>query len=251
MNLRRALIHSYLFFPYVWHKLTRSGPFGRNRPEYVNDPVISDGNPLKAALARHHIKQFHESSCSVASVVTAINAIRKLQYPDMPPIGQEEILDTVRTAHWKERMSKTGYKGRRGLPLPVLGEVVEGSLAAYQITYRHVETVYASKDPAEAETIREVLRKRLYAFEKEGNCLIIAHFDQGAYVPALNIPHISPVGGFDPESGRVLILDVDPYQETAYWVTFDTFYAGLASNYNHVLRLFGYRCGGYVFIEFA
>ncbi|RJQ58585.1 MAG: phytochelatin synthase [Desulfobacteraceae bacterium] len=246
MNLRRVFIHTILYLPFVFHKVTRSGSFGPCRAEDVDGPVPAGGNPLKAGLWKHHVKQFHESSCSVATVVSVVNALRGA---DAAPITQMDILETVRTAFWKERMSEKGHKGRRGLPLPVLGEVVTSSLDQYGIGYAAVETVQAQKDPRHSKTIKEVLRRRLNDFEKKGNCLIIAHFDQGAYVPTLNIPHISPVGGFDPHTGEVILLDVDPQQEKPYRVRFDTFYKGLASDYNHVFRPFGYRSGGYVYIK--
>jgi len=45
------------------------------------------------------------------------------------------------------------------------------------------------------------------------------------------------------------MLDVDPAQEKPYRITFDTFYKGLSSNYNHVLKPFGFGSGGYVFVN--
>jgi cellulose biosynthesis protein BcsQ len=57
------------------------------------------------------------------------------------------------------------------------------------------------------------------------------------------------VGGFDMETKKVLMLDLDPQQEMSYKISFDTFYKGLSSNYSHVLRPFGYTNGGYVFIK--
>ena len=249
MNLRRLLIHTYLYIPYGISKITGTGAFGRKKAAYILSPIQADGNLLKAALLKHHVKQFHEASCSVASVVSALNAIREVQVENASPISQKEILNKVRTAHWKERMSAKGHNGKRGLPLPVLGEVVKSSLDAYGIKYKAFETVQAKKDSAQSEKIKAVLFKRLHDFEKKGDGLIIAHFDQGAYVPTLNIPHISPVGGFDTETKDVVILDVDPQQEKPYKISFDTFYKGLSSNYSHVLRPFGYTNGGYVYIK--
>jgi hypothetical protein len=249
MNYRRLLIHAYLYLPFWYHKITGTGSFGKNGAEYLHNPIEADGNSLKAGLIRHHVKQFHESSCSVATVVSAINALQDEQFETPVHITQEDILEKVRTAHWKERMSDNGYKGRRGLPLPVLGDVVKSSLEAYDIKYDTLEIVKVEKDSNRWKNDRGTLWKRLQSFEKRGDCLIIAHFDQGAYVPALNIPHISPVGGFDTDTGEVTVLDVDMLQERHYKISFDAFYKGLSSDYNHVLRAYGYDGGGYVFIE--
>jgi hypothetical protein len=215
----------------------------------IHGPVENSNNPLKTALFRHHVRQFHEASCSVASIVTAVNAIRSLRDDRPDPITQMEILQKVRTGYWKERMSPEGHNGRRGLPLPLLGEIVKSSLDAYSIAYKTVETVDGTKDSGRAQKKREDLRNGLLDFETGGGCLIIAHFDQGAFLKTLNIPHISPVGGFDIKSGDVTILDVDPELERPYKVPFDTFCKGLFNGYNPVLRPFGYRTGGYVHIK--
>lgn len=248
MNLQRIIVHVCLYVPYFFHKITGTGAFGRQKAEYLQDPVQTDGNALKATLLRHHVKQFYESACSVATVVSAVNAIRALKGDDHTPISQMDILEKVQTGNWKERMSENGHNGKRGLPLPLLGKIVKSSLDAYGIPYKAVETIPFHKKLGRPGKIKKDLRNRLADFETKGNCLIIAHFDQGAFVPGLNIPHISPIGGFDTQNGYVTILDVDPEHKKPYRITFNTFCKGL-SRYNHVLKLFGYKSGGYVFIK--
>jgi len=249
MNLRRIIIHTYFYIPYFFHKITGTGAFGRREAEYIHGPVNTGGNPLKAALLKHHVKQYHEASCSVATVVSVVNAMRENQGGNFIPVSQTDILERVKTGKWKERMSEKGDNGKRGLPLPLLGEIVKGSLDAYGIGYKAVETVEAPKKSDQSEKVIKELKKRLSDFETKGDCLIIAHFDQGAFLRTLNIPHISPVGGFDTTNGDVTILDVDPQQEKPYKITFDTFCKGLFSNYHHVLKPFGYKSGGYVFVK--
>jgi hypothetical protein len=205
---------------------------------------------LKQAIWKYHVKQFHESSCSVASVVSCINALRALEKGDADPISQREILDRVATGHWKARMGKGGYNGRRGLPLSLLGQVVKDSISAYGLTVRGVDVVPAPNGAgARSAAIHATLKARLKAFDHKGNGLIIAHFDQGALIPTLNIPHISPVGGYDATLAQVTVLDVDPDETLPYKVSYGTFYAGLSSNYHHVFGPFGYNGGGYVYIQ--
>ena len=90
---------------------------------------------------------------------------------------------------------------------------------------------------------------RLKRFEEQGDCLLIAHFDQGCFLPEMHIPHISPVGGFDPDTQSVKMLDVDNNLTSPYQVSFDVFYRGLSTNYNAVFRHYGYAEGGYVFVR--
>jgi hypothetical protein len=248
MNLHRLLIRPYFYTRYGFHRLTGTGAF-KNRLSY---PPRTEADrpypPLKQALWQYHVKQFHASSCSVASVVACVNAIRALKEGSIQPIGQAEILDRVTTGHWKARMSDAGYRGRRGLPLPLLGQVVEESLRVYGLTVRQVDVVQTPKTKERRAPVVTILKRRLREFDQMGNGLIIAHFDQGAFVPTLNIPHISPVGAYDPSTDRVTLLDVDPDQKGPYQVSFDTFYKGLSDNYHHVLRGYGYGSGGYVYI---
>ena len=179
MKLLRNLIHTYLALPFGFHRLTGTGAFGRRGAVYITDPIQADGNGLKNALLRHYVKQFHEASCSVASAVTCLNAIRAAKDGQAAPISQMEILEKVRMGNWKERMSPAGDNGRRGLPLPLLGKVVESSLDAYGIKVKAVETVQARKQSAPSAKIKADLLQRLHDFEKKGDCLIIAHFNQG------------------------------------------------------------------------
>ena len=142
-----------------------------------------------------------------------------------------------------------GDNGKRGLPLPLLGEIVKGSLDAYGIRYERIEIIGAPENKLQKDRILTELKNRLSDFETKGDCLLIAHFDQGAFLRTLDIPHISPVGGFDITNGNVTILDVDPEQKKPYKISFDTFCKGIFSNYHNLLRPFGFKSGGYIFIK--
>jgi hypothetical protein len=117
--------------------------------------------------------------------------------------------------------------------------------------YELVETVQAVKSRKQAILIKAKLRKRLTDFENEGNCLVIAHFNQGVFIRDLHIPHISPVGGYDDISGTVTMLDVDPPHEHPYKISFETFYKGISSNYHNIFKPFGFGSGGYIFIKLS
>jgi len=250
MLIQKLIMLTYLYLRYFFHMITCTGTFGPNRASHILTPHKDTGNPLKDALFRHHVKQFHESSCSVASVVSIINAIlQKNRLLNLTPITQEKILEKVRTAHWKERMGTKGYRGKRGLPLTVLAQVVKASLEAYGIDYQYLETVQAQRGDKLSNPIRKTLLARLKQFETQGNCLILAHFDQGSFVRELNIPHISPVGGFDPKTLKITLLDVDQSQPHPYEISFDTFYKGISTDYNQMFKLFGFGRGGYIFIQ--
>jgi hypothetical protein len=250
MVLLKWVIRPYLYFQYFFQKFTRTGPFGRDPAVYIKTAHENTGNFVKDGLFKYHVKQFHEASCSVATIVSVVNTLLDKQGRlNTPVVTQQDLLEKVKAAHWKERMSATGYNGQRGLPLNALHQVVESSLNAYNIPCQSVEMVQTTGDPVRSKQIKQLLRQRLGQFEKKGNCLILSHFDQGSFLRDLHIPHISPVGGFDPVSGKVTLLDVDSSQTYPYQVSFDTFYKGLSFDYNFMFRRFGYAEGGYIFIR--
>jgi len=247
------VIRTYLYVPYGFRKLTRTGAFAGSAAGIVQEQPPAAGSRLKRALWRHYVKQYHEASCSVASVATVVNALGEVIAGRPGEITQMDLLDRVTTGNWKKRMSPEGDNGRRGLPLALFGEVVRGSLEALRIPFASVETIDTrdggSRDGALAGEGRETLRKRLLEFETQGNGVIIAHFDQGAFVPELNIPHISPVGGYDDATGRVTVLDVDRFQNGPYSIPLERFYRGMSRPYPLPFRLLGLTNGGYVYIR--
>lgn len=244
---RLCIVRTYLPIRYFFHWATRTGSFGPGRARRITSFAGQFRGPsLQAGLFRNHVKQYHESSCSVASVVGVINVLRERYRCPGPTVTQQAILEKVKTAHWKERMEPDGYEGRRGLPLAVLMAVVEGSLRAYDIPFKKVEMIKGSLDQTR---VRRQIFECLKNFQVLDNCLIIAHFDQGSFIKELNIPHISPVGGFDPSTGLVTILDVDPDQKSAYNIPFNRFYKGISGRYAGVFRPFGYDRGGVVVIH--
>jgi len=251
LNLLRQMLRLYFYTRYGFNRVTGTGAFKSGQVRYLPDTVQPQWNTLKQALWKAHVKQFHEASCSVASVVSCLNAVRSLNKGQAEPVSQSAILDRVTTGHWKERMSDNGYRGRRGLPLPLLGSIVKASLEAYGIGFQDVDVVQTPKNGSERPLVKTTLKARLCNFDLQGRSLIVAHFDQGSLVPTLNIPHISPVGAYDPITDRVTVLDVDPDQKSPYEVDFETFYRGLSSDYHRVLLAYGYGSGGYVHIQLA
>lgn len=196
------------------------------------------------------VHQFNPAACSVASVATVLNSAQDLVYGKAgAPISQTEILDKVAAVHWKERISPKGHEGRRGLPLAMLGAAVESSFAAYHIPCDRIDVVDFSAGQPEIEARRAELKQRLADFNESLETFIISHFNQGLFTRDLHLPHISPVGAYDPENQLVLILDVDTDQLEPYWVHLDTFFEGMTWDYHGVLKKYGYSGGGYVWIE--
>ncbi|MCG8564475.1 MAG: phytochelatin synthase family protein [Desulfobacterales bacterium] len=249
------LLRFFLYLRYFFHRLSRTGSFTPNHSlRFDTEPYRTQGKPVKDLLHHFQVKQFHESSCSVASVASVVNTLARHQGISAGlktfPITQQDLLDQVQAAHWKERMGPNGYKGRRGLPLDILGEVVKASLDTFGIAYSTVEVLQApAHNHKTAEPLQRQLKALLKIFETRGRSIIIAHFDQGSFLRELNIPHISPVGGYDPQTQKVKILDVDAEIPHPYEIPFHTFYRGISTGYQNLFRGFGYGRGGCVVIR--
>ncbi|MFZ5570667.1 MAG: phytochelatin synthase family protein [Thermodesulfobacteriota bacterium] len=213
--------------------------------------IPAAGSSVSTTLLDHFVPQFNASSCSVASTAIVLNSARSLMGigGNDHPITQQQILEGVAAVHWKERVSENGYQGRRGLPLDLLGEAVEGAFRHFHVPYREIRTVSLTQPVRHARFRKQELVYRLRQFATRGDCFIIAHFSQGVFVKGLHLPHISPVGAFDAKRNRLLILDVDPDQVSPYWVSFQTFFEGLSWGYWGLLRQYGYSGGGYVWIR--
>jgi hypothetical protein len=125
----------------------------------------------------------HRGSC--------INAIRFVKTAMPIPSVRTDILDRVTTGHWKERMSDGGYHGRRGLPLPLLGQVVKDSISALPAegsgSGHRPDTQNQPPGIGPSENAEKTLRD----FDRHGSGLIIAHFDQGPWSHLEYPPHIA------------------------------------------------------------
>jgi len=83
--------------------ITRTGPYGTGKADYILGPHKNSGNILKDGMFKHHVKQFNGYSCSVASIVSVVNTLMDSAGTlNGHPITQQAILEKVKTAHWKE-----------------------------------------------------------------------------------------------------------------------------------------------------
>lgn len=245
-TLFRHMLRSLLRLRVLCLKILKRGPHGepaRFLPSEELNGLKADDNRFQRLLANRQA-QATESSCSVAAVACLINAMGNTSTPRVK--NQMDLLETIRRGRWKERLSPEGWQGRRGLPLDVLGDVVPAALRYHDIE-AEVEVIAFYPHEAEATRIQRA-REILDRFAADPGTFLIAHFDQGAFLPVLTIPHISPVGRWNPDTETVIMLDVDPDQPIPYEVSLPRFAAGIASDYGGLLRPYGYSHGGLVVV---
>ncbi|MBI2981936.1 MAG: hypothetical protein HYY44_06555, partial [Deltaproteobacteria bacterium] len=110
-----------------------------------------------------------------------------------------------------------------GVSLDQLGELLAESLRAYGKTAQ-VEVVHVEDESPET---KKKLQRILNENEKSAKDFVIANFLQGVYTGDAMAGHIAPVGAYDVKKRRVLIMDPDREWYEPYWVSEETFLAGM------------------------
>jgi len=196
-------------------------------------------------LLQSYVPQFNRYACSAASVAIMVNAIHRWKgKKNFEPVTQQALLNSVDAIHWKERLSRKGYKGRHGVSLADLEIICIKALNVYGILYETIDALYLKASMPDLNVKKRQVRK-LIQMATSTNDFILAYFTQGELTGEWFGSHVSPVGSFDPEKQTVLMLDVDPEVNGPYWVSFDRFFNSLVGSTNTYHR----RGGGWLRIR--
>ncbi len=220
----------------------RAVPLSRDHA-YLQDPAHPA--PDYWALAPYYAPQFNDMSCSAAAVTAVVNgALRagRLLGNEERNVTQQALLDKVRTHRWKERVNKGGWHGAYGLTLEQLRDVTRDALVAYGAASVEVQSVDASATNAEGEAGLAAFRRVLEGNERSASDFVLVHFVQDGLTGAPGGPyaHISPVGAYDAERRRVLVMDVDREWYEPYWVADDVLWRAMS------VRTKAFGSGGWV-----
>lgn len=182
-------------------------------------------------LVNHYTGQVNKLSCSTASVAMVLNAIAGAKgnlRADDANVQQTELLDHVKAADWKKRVTENEGKLRKGLTLGELEEVAADALKTYGIKgWVTSRRNFENAGPRDLEALRATLK----ANEASSDDFIILHFLQDKLTndPGGPYPHISPVGAYDANTDCVLIFDVDRMYYGPYWVSVERLLSALAA----------------------
>jgi len=215
-----------------------------------------EGNPLAVPLSRsntflrstanpapdfwrlipYYVPQITGGSCSVATVAMIVNGFtrsgRKLKDADTI-VTQTDLLDRVTRHPWKKR---------RGLSLRQLEGVLRESLEIYGVADADIRRVAITRDTPEDLT---AFRRILETNEQSAQDFLVLHYLQDTVTrsPGGPYPHISPVGAYDRQHRKVLILDVDRKWYEPHWVSDAVLLKAMSGK----TRAFGH--GGYLVIR--
>ena len=178
------------------------------------------------ALTPYYTPQVTGSSCSEASVVMVLNALRadqKLTASD-ELINHKNVHSKVKLAFWKKNVGPQGG----GVSLDQLETIANKALKVYGFQNAKIEKHRPTKNDANNMI---TLLKHLRENESTANNFIIANFLQSELTgdPEGAIGHIAPVAAFDSKTNHVLIFDPDRDYYEPYWVSAETLLKGMTT----------------------
>ena len=177
------------------------------------------------AMTPYYTVQRNNTSCSLATAVMLLNGVKAIQahtHLDTPST-QNEVLETVKDPFWDSATADDGP----GVSLDEFGQLLEKMFAAYKVENVAVEVVHVED---KSEKTRQQIHNDLMSLSNEERVttLLALNFDDRCYINSTeDVGHVSPVGGYDPHSGLVLVLDVDREWTGPYWITEETLLNGL------------------------
>jgi hypothetical protein len=183
-------------------------------------PLAKDNSYLQRAdsrspyfhLSRSFQGQKTESSCSLASTTTIINAIQ-LSFGRPAKYTEEALLKMADSVNWSKAVSPQGS----GLMLKDTHQEIDHLLKVLKFNNSYELTSAHMLGQEEEALFRQALHDM-----NQGKGFIIMNYDQGFLLSQRqSYGHYSPVGAFDEQTDRILILDTDAEFYGPYWVSVD------------------------------
>lgn len=166
--------------------------------------ALAESKVDHSQLAPHLVAQTRRAFCGPATTAAVINAALRPK----PPATQASLFNEAASA----------VKGE--LALSFSGLTLEELAAFIRAHGLQVQVVHASD--SDLATFRETARTTL----AESGTFLITNYDRRVLKQS-GAGHISPVGAFDSESDRVLILDVATQKYPYTWVPVSMLWAAM------------------------
>lgn len=188
------------------------------------------------AIAPYYVPQQDGRSCSVATVAMLVNALRsRLDLSqDEPLVTQSAVLKKTNLSTWKRSVGGLG----RGVTLEQLREISATALQAYGIAGYQVELNHADARNGMAKSrFLEALKQN----EKNREDIILINFDQKILTgDPEGVGHISPIGAYDAQTQRVLVMDTDREWYEPYWVSWEKAFEAMSTQDSASSKTRGY-----------
>ena len=156
------------------------------------------------SIAPHLIQQATDSSCSLATAVMLLNAVRGREghLRSAGPVSEESLLERVKDKEWRVAVAQEG----NGLSLTEFAAAMERALACYECADNWGIAIAPVID---ADAAIADLRAALTGMESGNTAFVAANFHLDLfYRDGVDVGHFSPIGAYDSARDLVLMLDV-------------------------------------------
>jgi hypothetical protein len=202
----------------------------RHSPDLVPlrlDHAYLRGTPESVywSIAPHLIQQATDSSCSLATAVMLLNAVRGREghLRIGGAVSEDRLLDRLGDESWRACVAADG----NGLSLTEFAAAMERALAAYECAGAWSVAITPVTNAASAI---DALRAALTTMERDGSIFVAANFHLDLfYGDGVDVGHFSPVGAYDAARDLVLMLDVYKKDYEPMWSPLPRLAAAMAT----------------------
>ncbi len=187
---------------------------------YENDYLLREPNADYWRLSEYYLPQSTNCGCSAASAAMALNALRSRLAPDDPILTDRHVVASIGDPTWAARTDHDGG----GVALFDLEQSLLESLERFNLD----GSVRAFAPDAGELGALDALRNTLIHNESSPDSIMLAYFNQAVVTgdPEGGL-HVSPIGAYNAEADRVLVMDVDHECCLPYWTSTETLLAAL------------------------
>jgi hypothetical protein len=189
---------------------------------YEHDYLLRSRESDYWTLSEYYFPQTTNCGCSAASAAMALNALRHRLDSDEPALDDQSLLAAVSDPVWMERTAEDGG----GVTLTDLEDSIRTALDCLRID----GSVHTLGCDLEDGALLEALREALVRNEASPDSVMLAYYNQSVVTgdPEGGL-HVSPIGAFNAEADRVLLMDVDQECCLPYWTSTETLLAALTT----------------------
>ena len=214
-----ALVMSINCFNAALADVSTSHSEQNNQPRFISGVVSitqehgyirTHNAPTYWKISPFYLPQPTDPSCSLTAATMLINALRipQVQYANQKLATTNSVAHIVNNA-WANDVKQGGT----GVDLDQFGLFLTQAMQAYHIPPYTLEVIHATG----AKDIATKFHQALLDSEKTGRTFIIINFNQKVISGTESVGHFAPVGAYDAERKRLLIMDPDRELFEPYW----------------------------------
>lgn len=179
--------------------------------------------PVYWKISPYYLSQPTDASCSLTTSTMVINALRipQMKYADQKLATTSSVVHSINNDSWANEVKQGG----NGVTLDKLGGYLTKAMDAYQIPSVKLEVVHATQ----ANDVAAKFHQALVEGEKTGKTFVIVNFNQQIISGTENVGHFAPVGAYDSNTKRVLVMDPDRELFEPCWVAEQQLLDGMAT----------------------